>query len=392
MRSEIEKPPGIRNSLISAAGSMLRPAFRSAGPTSSASPSPRSILVIKLCCIGDVLMATPTLRALRQRFPEAHIAMMVSSWAKVAVQNNPNLDEVVDCGPVEEISKPLTYFSLLRTVKRRRFDCCLVLERSPRLTVFPFLAGIPEHSGLDSFGRGFALRRRVLCDRLKPEVELYLDVARELGCEPESPWLEFHPTATDREVAGRLLESLGLPGEGPLVAVHVGGGSNPGMELAAKRWPPERFAALADRLVEERGATVLVLGAAKDRPIAGKVLAETKHELVDLVGRLDIGEVAALCGHCSLYIGNDTGVTHLAAAVGAPVVAIYGPSSPVMYKPYGPRTETVWRDAGCNPCFRFGTFNRECHEIRCIEAVTVDDVWEAAERLLHPPPNGKADG
>ncbi|MCL5256535.1 MAG: lipopolysaccharide heptosyltransferase II [Chloroflexi bacterium] len=385
MEPNVAKPSGARNTAISAAGSFLRIAF-AAGQIrrSSKADSPRSVLVIKLCCLGDVLMATPTLRALRETFPEAHIAIMVSSWAKGVLEGNPNIDEVIDCGPFESFSQPRTYFSLLRSISRRRFDCAVVLERSPRLTVFPYLAGIPQRAGLDSFGRGFSLNKRVSCDQIKPEVELYLDVARQLGCEVKDPWIEFHPTEMDNQVVDHLLASLSLREGAPLVAIHVGGGANPGMEVAAKRWPPAQFAELADRIATTYGAEILILGAARDRPTAGEMLSHLKAEAKDLVGQLDLGEVAALCQRCSLYLGNDTGVTHLAAATGTPVAAIFGPSSPVTYRPYGPRVEVVWRAVDCNPCFRFGSFNKECRNARCIEAVTVDDVWQAVERLLKP--------
>jgi lipopolysaccharide heptosyltransferase II len=337
---------------------------------------------VKLCCIGDVLMATPTLRAVRETYPEAKITVMVASWAKMAIANNPNVDDIIDIGPMERLSKPLTYLGLLRSIKKGRFDTCLVLERSLLITALPFLAGVGSRAGIDSFGRGFALNYPVKWDHVIQETELYLDVAGAIGCRVKSTDFEFHPSALDETVVIKTLESKAIDAAKPLVAIHVGGASNPLKDMMAKRWPAERYAALADMIIEKYNAPVLLLGAASDRENATAVIKNMKNKPVDLVGQLDLGEVAALCRHCTLYIGNDTGVTHLAAAVGTPVIAIFGPTSPDVYKPFGRSVETVWKRQDCSPCFHFGAFDRECSDHRCIEAVTVEDVWRVVERRL----------
>ena len=154
------------------------------------------------------------------------------------------------------------------------------------------------------------------------------------------------------------------------------------MTLSAKRWPPQRFAALADRLIEERGAQVLLVGGLGDKAIAAAIKESTGHEPWDLTGQLTFGQLGALLERCDLFVGHDTGAMHMAVAVGAPVVAIFGPSDPRMYGPYGKNGVTLWHDVGCNPCLLRGRWDAACRQFKCIEAVTIEEVWRAATAFL----------
>ncbi|MCL5961552.1 MAG: glycosyltransferase family 9 protein, partial [Chloroflexi bacterium] len=254
------------------------------------------------------------------------------------------------------------------------------LPLSPVLSALPFLARIPGRVGLDSFGRGFSLTTTVPTREMKHEAELYLDTARAVGIQPVKPALEFYPSSQAQERVETKMVAQSLPE--PLVVIHPGGGANPGMTLLAKRWPAFRFAHLADRLIETYAASIIVVGGEADADLAKVIAGEMKHPSTNLVGQLSLDELGALCQRATLYIGNDTGATHLATAVGASVVAIFGPSSPVMYGAYGPKAMNVWKDAGCNPCFVLGRVNDACRQPRCIEAVQVDDVWAAVQRQM----------
>lgn len=154
------------------------------------------------------------------------------------------------------------------------------------------------------------------------------------------------------------------------------------MSLSAKRWPPQRFAALADRLIEERGARVFLVGGPNDSPIAAVIKEAMRQKPRDLTGQLTLGQLGALLERCDLFVGHDTGAMHLAVAVGTPVVAIFGPSDSRMYGPYSENSVTLWHDVGCNPCLLHGRWNAACRRFRCIEAVAVEEVWQAAATFL----------
>ncbi|MEA3459698.1 MAG: lipopolysaccharide heptosyltransferase II [Chloroflexota bacterium] len=375
-------PFALRDAMVSLACRPLGIPFRLLHRPSSLA-TPHSILIIKPCCIGDVLLATPVVAALRRAFPEVRLDFAVGPWSRAMVENNPHLDGIVDCGRVG--SGPCSwreYLHLVRRIRARRYDACFVLDRSPLITLLPFLAGIPQRIGLDSQGRGFSLTVKVPVAGTKHEAELYLDALRAVGIEIREPKLEFYSTEEDRHYARNLLEEQQAGSrERIVVVIHPGGGVNPGMSISAKRWPPERFARLADRLIKE-GVQVVLVGGPGDKSISEAVKGAMHGRVLDLTGELSWGQFGALLEEANLFIGHDTGAMHLAVAVGTPVVAIFGPSDPRMYGPCG-KGVALWHDVGCNPCFVRGRWREDCHEFRCIEAVTVEEVLEAALALLN---------
>jgi len=312
--------------------------------------NPQRILVIKPCCFGDLVMATVALAALARAYPQAEIRLAVGAWSRPAVAGNPRLAGLVDSDPVGTASIRQTwraYLRLARQLRAGRPDAVLVLDRSPVLGLLAWLTGARVRAGLDSGGRGFALTHRVPCppDAARHEVAWYLDVVRALGV-PTDPAtrLEFAPTPDDEAEATTLLTELGLYlTQRRLVALHTGGGSNPGMRLAAKRWAPDRWAAVLTRLLAaDPAAQVLLLGGpgAEDRTAADAIWAalppEAQSRVHDAVGRLGWGALAATIRRCRLFLGPDTGALHLAVAVGTPVVAVFGPSDPRRYGPWDP--------------------------------------------------------
>ena len=355
--------------------------------------SPSSILIVKPCCIGDVLMATPTVAQVRAGFPRARITFAIGNWSREVLENNPKIDELVDCRSIGSGTRTSVrdYLAFVRQLRRGDYDACLVLDRSPLLTMLPFLAGVPNRIGIDSQGRGFSLTHKVPCQPDRHEAELYLDTARALGLSFSKAQLEFFPSPDDIAWAEmRLAEAFPTSEqrELPLVAIHPGGGINPGMNLTSKRWLPERYAILADRLIKSGARTVLV-GAMSDRTIVTEVLSKLSglnpthaSAALDLSGTTTLGQLGAVLRQCHLFVGNDAGPMHLATAVGTPVVAIFGPTDPALCGPLGAESVTVYKKLTCSPCFANGRMTVDCTEYRCMEAVSVDDVWQRVRALL----------
>lgn len=391
-----DKAREVRNSVISALCRSLAALF-----PARETPHPstvRAAAIIKFCCLGDVLMSTPTVAALRAAYPAARLDFFVGTWAKPAIEGNPHLDNIVDCGEVSARRIGLaSYWELVRRLRQGCYDVCFVLERSAFVTLLPLLAGVRYRIGLDSKGRGFPLTSRVACDQVRHEVEQYLAVARAIGATLKQPRLEFYVSPSEVARATAFLTEIGqrevranaefetaddaAMHRRPLVAIHPGGGANPGMALLAKRWSPARFAAIADRLAEEYGARVLVVGAASDIPVAREMRAEMRSMAIDLAGRFGIRELGAILARCDLFVGNDSGPTHLAVAVGTPVVAIFGPTDERVYGPYSPDSVAVASVMPCRPCFKDGSMP-SCRSMQCIAAVTVEQVWRAVEDRL----------
>jgi lipopolysaccharide heptosyltransferase II len=373
-----------RTSLITALGSSLRPLFPVKPP-----PTPRGVrklLVVKPAALGDVLLATPALSALRRAFPTAALTLAVGRWSKPAVEGNPDVDEILDCG---SFGTPGRYgwretLRFARAIGTRGFDLAVVLDRAPRVALAPCLAGIPHRAGIDSGGRGFALTVRVPWERPRHEADLMLDVVRALGVDAGAPPLKFVPGEEHYRFADRVLEEWGLAGRYPLVIVHPGGASNPGMVMPEKRWPAPRFAAVADRLVEEMGAKVVIVGHGADAPLARQMRLSMRHPAVDLVGQTaSFGQLAALLQRSHLYVGNNSSPLHLAEAVGTPVVGIFGPTDPAMFGPFRGAGVGLVDASACSQTTRFtpGPLT-SCPNCRCIERVTVDQAVAAAAKVL----------
>ena len=248
------------------------------------------------------------------------------------------------------------------------------------LSLVPALAGVPHRVGLDSDSRGFSLTRRVPTSNVQHEVDLYLACVRALGIPTDNARLQFFPTPA---AGGRVAELIGNHRE-PLAVVHPAGGENPGMTLSAKRWPAGRYAALIHRLIAEKGMRIFVAGGPDDRTLAEEVCrgAPERGQAVNIAGELNFDELGALLEQASLFVGNDTGAMHLAIAVGTPTVAIFGPSDPRQYGPYGISHRAVWKPPACAPCLERGRWNRACRDFACIEAISVNDVWHAVLDVL----------
>ena len=370
---------------------------------------PCRILVIKPCCLGDVLLTTPALAALRIGYPQSTIHYAVGRYAAPAIDHHPDVGRVL----VYAAGGGRGWRSLLaiwRLMRAGRYDVCLVLERSPLFATLPLLAGIPVRAGIDSAGRGFALNLRVPWDESLHEADLYLSVAGALGCPTGGHRLRFVPgSAAETQVEALWLlhglpigSDLGAPVQDapraqrahpsaaagthdprrPVIAIAPGGGTNPGMDLPEKRWPAERFAALAGRLRAELDATIVLLGGPADRALCAAVAALIDGPSLDLSGDTPLAGRGALLRRCTLYVGNDSGPTHLAVAVGCPTVAVFGPTSVALYGPYHATARAVHRDLPCSPCFVHGHFPPCPNRHACMCGLPVDAVLDACRAVL----------
>ena len=331
-------------------------------------------------------MATPSIAALDARYPGVSLQVAVGRWAEPAFAGNRRVAGLLSTGGLLGGRRPSPR-ELLRVagaIRRRRYDGAVVLERSLWLALLPLLAGVAVRVGLDSGGRGLSHTRAVpVTKAARHEAELYLDCAALLDApRPEPSRMEFSPDDPARAAAADRLRRAGWRGE-PFALLHPGGGSNPGMRLLSKRWPPERFAEIARRLDARGLRPALVWGDGRDEDtLAARVASAAPPCLLRLGQGLSFGELAAAAERASLYLGNDSGPTHLAVAVGTPTVAVFGPSDERRYGPFGrfpdgtPIGEAVASPHLARDAPSVGWLERR------VEAVTVEQVWAAVERGL----------
>lgn len=335
----------------------------------------RRILIVKLSSIGDVVHALPLAAALRRRFPEAYLAWAVGPAAAEVVIGNPYLSETLIVGGqgeappgarnLPELTRPGALRRLLHAIG---FDLALEVQGLFKSALVAYLSGAQERIGFRNCQEGTCLlnNRRVVPDRRDCHaVDGYLGFAAAVGAPTQPVEFAIAISAEDEQCAAQLL------GAGRFVALI------PGARWDSKRWPARRFAAVSDALHQEFGCEGVVVGGAGDGPLATEILAAAKSPVRDLTGKTTLKQLAAVFRRCLLTVGNDTGPMYLSSAVGTPTVAVFGPTDMTRLGPYGEGHAKVSANVDCAPCRR-----RDCTSRKCLEAVTVERVVEAARPLL----------
>ncbi len=325
-------------------------------------------------------MATAALSALRETFPEAHITWAVGPWSARAIEHHPAIDAILDTGADMPLNTPASFYRILRRLRAGDYDLAVSLVRSPLMSLAVYLAGIPLRAGLDSGGRGFAYNLRVPIDPAarEHESEIYLKVVsaiagRELQASANLPVTERARAAVRARLAA---EHIGAP----FLVAHPGGGANPGAQLASKRYPPARFAEILNRVAEECAATVILLGGPGDVDLAEEVAGHLTVRSSNWVDRLSFQEIGALAADALFYIGNDTGLTHLAAASGARAVMLMGPTDPRRYAPYTSDHLALWKPVALAGGGAANADRREWDWAR--DGVGVDEAVERIQAFL----------
>lgn len=359
--------------------------FHSAGQRQGTAGAKKRILVLRYRFIGDTILTVPFLRNLRAAEPDAHITWVVAPGSSEVVKGIPYVDELIYWDPVtihadsRGTHKTLRdKFRFIRGLRSQKFDKVYVLKRSFSSALIAVLSGARERVGFDTEGRGFLLTKRVPYRHDQHEVQNFLDVLRADGVAVTDDYLEFWTTPEEDAAAAQLLADAGLPAAKEIVALHPFA-SNP-----HRGWPFEDFAALA-ALLRAQGFVTLVLGAPGDRNAFVSVCDLFGRETIDLVGRCKLRVTMALLKRCALFVGNDSGIMHLAAAANIPLVALFGPQSPVKFGPWSSQARVMYRDFPCSPCKQ--KFFTECEPSprmrpACVEAITVDDVFREILRLV----------
>lgn len=308
-------------------------------PEGSALPDVQdlAILVIKPASIGDVLMATPVLGCIRRLYPGSQITFMVGHWSRVAVVNNPDIDDVIDCGHVGTpgLYSIKEYLSLVWSLRKRHFDVAVVLDRSPLMALFPYLAGIKYRLGINSKGRGIGLTTATSPVSGENEVELYLRVLRAAGLKTEDARSRFRPSAQDVQYAHRLMEEWNVAEE-RMVVIAPGGGWNPGSVNLAKRWCPQGFATVADYLQTRTAYRVVMVGQESDEEALRGVARFMATDTVNLLGQTSFGQLGAVLQLAAAFLGNDSAPGHLSAAVGTRTVTVFTNSDSRQFLPFAP--------------------------------------------------------
>ena len=327
--------------------------------------------------VGDVVMATPTFRALRENYPNAYIAIVLRPYVAPILEGAPWFNEVI----ATEDRGIGQFMALVRRLKAGKFDLAVILPNSFRTALQAFLGRCRRRIGYDRRRRTILLTDPVAAPRdargrfvPKNMVDYYLTLCQLLGCQNVSQREELFVTDECELRADALLEKHEVGPEANLIGINPGGAFG-----GSKIWPADRFAAVADALAERRGARIILFGSPKERPILDAVAAAMQHKpIVAEPADLDLDTLKPLVRRCSLLVTNDTGARHFAVAFDVPVVCIMGSTSP-LYTDVNLEHQAIVRvDVDCGPCQK-----KTCKtDHRCMTRITPDMVLAAADKLL----------
>ena len=342
----------------------------------------KRILVARTDRIGDVVLTTPVLKAIRDNCPNSYIAVMVSPSAREIVEGNPYIDEVIVYSK-DKADRGITgFWRFAARLARKRFDLAIILHTKKRINLMTYFAGIPARIGYKDKNFGFLLSDRLEDTRplgLKHEVDYCLDVLRNIGLESKDRGL-YVPLKKDAlEWADKILQENDIASGDKIALIH------PGASCVSKRWMKEKFVVLANRLVEDYALKIVITASGiEDVALAGAIAKEIRYPALNLAGKTSVSQLAALLKRAAIFISNDSGPVHIASALGTPVVSIFGRNqaglSPARWGPVGAKDKYLHKEVGCSVCL--------AHNCKigfdCLKAITVEDVLKAVDDILKP--------
>jgi heptosyltransferase-2 len=340
----------------------------------------KHIVVRGTTWVGDSVMTVPALRELRRLLPDAHVTLAVRSWAEGLFAEADFIDDLM----IYDRQGLGAVIQQVRKWRRRSFDLAVLFQNAFEAALIPALARVPFRIGYQTDGRRLLLTNSIPLPEWrssKHEIFYYLNIVAEIErlLTGRETILGKRPDCTlniseRRQTAGReLLRVNGVRDGRPLVALCPGS-----INSRAKRWPADRYAALADQFIEEMETDVLLIGSQDELDVSLEVSRLMRNKPVMLTAKSDLAQAVSVLSLVDLLVTNDTGPAHIAAALGRPTLVIFGPTNPLTTRPFSSTAEIVRRPPDCAPCML-----RDCPiDHRCMTAISPHEVFERARDLL----------
>ena len=330
----------------------------------------RRILVRGVNWIGDAVMTTPALAALRSHFPQAEIVMLANPLVSELFEFHPDVDRVMIYDKKGWHQGVRGLWRMSRELRGERFDAAFLLQNAIEAALLALFAGVPRRAGYTTDGRRLLLNYPVpvtAADKQLHHTDYYLGLLTQLGIEGGDGRLHLACTEVEQQWAQSTLQGDNV------IAINPGAAYG-----SAKRWLPERFAEVGDGLAERYNARILLTGGPGEVEIGRDIAAAMQYRPLNLIGKTSVREMMSLLAHSQLLVTNDSGPMHVAAAFSTPIVAIFGPTDHTTTCPAAENVRIVRKPVDCAPCLL-----RQCPtDHRCMTAITAADVLTAAAQLL----------
>ncbi|MEK6647251.1 MAG: glycosyltransferase family 9 protein [Candidatus Firestonebacteria bacterium] len=334
----------------------------------------KNILLIRTDRIGDFILSTPAIYAVRENFPNAKISLMVTTYISELIIGDPNVDDII---LIDRMCLK-TVLKMAKQIRMKNFDLVAVLYPNIWANLLAYLSRAPFRTGYDDKGSGFLLTKWSLHPRergkLKHEVEYTLDILRFYGIDTKNKKLNVSVTEYGEKKAALFLQHHNIKESDIMINIH------PGASKIYRRWNKERFAELADKLLLYKNVKVVFTGDNSERSFINEIVLMMKNKPILAVGNTRITEIVSLIKRCSLYIGNFTGPMHIASVFNVPIIVILGSKhpadSPEIWAP-GEGHIVIDKDVDCTYCIQ-----DLCKDLKCMNNVTVDDIMDAVRKQL----------
>lgn len=335
------------------------------------------ILIRATNWVGDAVMTLPALEAVRENFPSASITVLARPWVIPVFENHPAVNDIIIYRKHETLIKNLSEIRrLIHVIRANRYDLAVLFQNAFEAALLAYLGRVRSRLGFASDGRGFLLTHGIKRTNeifAVHQVEYYLSILKAAGLKAESRNPVLHVAKSNFIKADNLLKLNGI-GQNDFLL-----GLSPGAIFGdAKRWPADRFATIGDMAAGKWNAKVIIMGSKKEKEIGTSITGLMRYKPVDFCGTTSLGEAIAIISRCNLFVTNDSGLMHIAAALGVPTLAVFGSTDHVATGPRGAKTRIIKHDIDCSPCLK-----PECPtDFKCMLSIEAGEVWNEMEKFM----------
>lgn len=338
---------------------------------------PEKILLVQTAFIGDVVLTTPLIKAVKKKFSNAKLSVLVIPETEGLLKNNPYVDEVIVYDKRGQEKSLHSFFQLVNRIRQTKFDMAIVPHRSYRSSFLVFLSKIPTRIGFDKNQANFFLTKKIIYQNNLHEIDRNLSLIESNGLPIEEKLPELFPDKNNFTTVENFLTENEVKLADPLIAIA------PGSTWATKRWLPEGFAKVADWLIQKEKIKVVLIGGKEDEKLAHDIANLMQEKPVVACGKLSLLDSAALLSKCKLLLANDTAPVHMAVAMKTPVVEIYGSTVPAFgFYPYGVGHLIIERNLSCRPCGIHGHQKCPLGHFKCMKEISAEEVFNTVVKKL----------
>ena len=339
--------------------------------------TPRAKIMIRAAnWVGDAIMTTPVIRAVRKNYPAAVIIVLAKPWVIPVYENNPYIDKILLYDNSGRHKKGFGTLALAKDLRTYRFDLTILMQNAFEAGLIAFLGGIKERIGYNTDGRGFLLNRGI---KLNPDlkkghlIDYYIGILKGAHLEDDGRNLDLFLCKSDRKFANRFLELKKFDSSQPVIGINPGatGGT-------AKRWFPERYAEVCKNLAQKFKVKIFIFGGPADIELGEYIAGLSRGCCINIAGKTSLGQAFALIEKCSLFITNDSGLMHAAAALNINQLAVIGSTDYIATAPSNKNSIMVRAKVPCSPCLKDICPTNH----KCMDKISVDMVMETCKSLL----------